>query len=77
MQIANERVAAVMGSPIAQSPGRVKGVMPELHRLPRVHPAEDQQRSYAMVKRFYAFLFLGIIIWLAFEMATPRADFLP
>lgn len=30
-----------------------------------------------MVKRFYAFIFLALIVWLAFEMATPRADFLP
>ena len=30
-----------------------------------------------MVKRFYAFVFLAIIVWLAFEMASSRAGFLP
>jgi len=30
-----------------------------------------------MVKRFYAFVFLAIIVWLAFEMASSRAAFLP
>ena len=30
-----------------------------------------------MIRRFYAFIFLALIIWLAFEVATPKAYFVP
>ena len=62
--------AARQGHPARPGPGTV----PHAHAFPW---GKISRGSIAMVKRFYAFIFLALIVWLAFEMATPRADFLP